>query len=94
MHVVRDDKEDVKEKYEKVKKSLDANYFPSNPAPKKYVIMNRQNATFEIMIGKRFFRLAPYEQTNVCSEGKIIGDEIINHSDFIQQHKYLIYKEI
>jgi hypothetical protein len=69
----------------------DTNYMASEDRPEKkkgrFVIMNKENRTVELYVGRIIHRLEPYGQAEV-------DFDFINHPDFKQQEKYFAVKEL
>lgn len=51
-----------------------------------YIVMFKQNRTFELSIGRSFFVFPPYGKHELT-------EDQINHPDFIQQKKYFSVRQ-
>ena len=69
----------------------DTNYTASEERPEKvkgkFMIMNKENRTVELYVGRSYNRFEPYGQLEV-------DFDFINHPDFKQQEKYFAVKEL
>ena len=69
----------------------DTNYMASEDRPEKkrgkFVVMNKENRTVELYVGRTCIRLEPYGQAEV-------DHDFISHPDFKQQEKYFAFKEL
>lgn len=54
---------------------------------KKYMIMFKENRSFDLYVGRSYNHFGPHGQLEVDSE-------FINHPDFIQQKKYFAIREL
>jgi hypothetical protein len=54
---------------------------------KRYMIMFKENRSFELYVGRGYYRFGPYEQLEV-------DEDFINHPDFIQQQKSFAVREL
>lgn len=54
---------------------------------KKYMIMNKENRTVELYVGRSYNRFEPHGQLAV-------DEDFIKHPDFLQQEKTFAIKEL
>lgn len=54
---------------------------------KKYVIMFKENRSFELYVGRTYNIFLPYEKLEV-------DEDFIKHPDFKQQEKYFAIREL
>lgn len=65
----------------------EANFKQSAGKEKMYRVTFRENRTFELHLRKDTYRFGPKEH-------KFVGEDFINHPDFIQQKKYFTVEEV